>query len=300
MDPFFPNVSYMVSLTEIGCSQDEMRYITRMRNVFKFRMESNKDYIFLNYPFRHIILCPLKRIPAMEACFRHTLFKVMNSLILLHNYTPFAQRMLVNIGEDRFPAEGNLGQPISFGEMMNMREKRESESNLIATLGFQWRFTFETRWCHWNILQSQLLRDTRLSGQLANNAKILNSMHTSGWRQLFADNFINFSCTDSDIASYIREQTELSRPVNVFKEIIERERGETFNPFRILESIASPYYYVLPQHGEGPHDLTRNIIACWWSLRNRGNPPPWDELFCFESEAKIARKKITCLEEVIY
>ncbi|GFR02450.1 uncharacterized protein TNCT_462601 [Trichonephila clavata] len=271
----------MVYLKEIGCSQDEMRYITRMRNVFKFRTESIKDYRFLNSPFRHIILCSLERIPEMEACFRPIFTKVMNSRVLLYNYTPFAQWTLKNIGEDRFPAEDNIGQPIRF--IQRDDEHEQTESCWIASLGFQRRYSFLTGWSHWNILQSQLLRDTTLSSRQVNNAEVLNS--TSGWRRLFADNFINFSCTDSDIASYIREQTKVRRPVNVFKEIIERERGETFNPFRILESIASPYYYVLPQHGEAPHVLTINIIAVGRALRNRGNPLPWDELFCFESRA---------------
>ncbi|GFY53374.1 uncharacterized protein TNIN_112631 [Trichonephila inaurata madagascariensis] len=298
MDLFFPKVSYMVSLTEISSSQEEMQYITRSRNALKFRTASRKDYRFLNSTFRHIVLCSLERIPELETCLRHTLSKVMNSHVLLHNYTPLAQWTLINIGENRFLTEGNPYQQVGF--IQRDDEYENTNFYLIASLGFQRRFSFNTKWRRWNILQSQFSKDTTLSSLQVKNAKSLNSMHTSGWRRLFADNFIDFSCTDSDIASYVKEQAEASRPVHVFKKIIKRERGETFNPFRILESIASPYYYVLPQHGEGPHDLTRSIISDCWLLRNSGNPPPWDELFCFESEAKIVRKKITRLNEDIH
>ncbi|GFS47779.1 uncharacterized protein TNCV_3597931 [Trichonephila clavipes] len=279
-------VSSMVSLTEISCSQEEMQYITRLRNAFKFRTGSRKDCRFLNSTFRHIVLCSLERIPELETCLRHTLSKVMNSHVLLRNYTPFTQWTLINIGENRFLTEGNPSQPVGF---IQRDEFEKTSFYLIASLGFQRRFSFDTKWRHWNILQTQPSGDTTLIS-LQLKTKSLNSMHTSGWRRLFADNFIDFSCTDSDIAFYVKEQTEASKPVHVFKEIIKRERGEAFYPFRILESIASPYYYVLPRHGEGPHDLTRNIISNCWSLRNSDNPPPWDELFCFESESKIARK----------
>ncbi|GFY64917.1 uncharacterized protein TNIN_215911 [Trichonephila inaurata madagascariensis] len=267
----------MVSLPEISCSQDEMDYITRMRNAFKFRTASSKDYSFLNSSFQHLILCSSRRKPVLETCLRHTLSKVMKSHVLQQDYTPFSQRTLINIGEDWFPTEGNLGQPIRF--IQGDDEHEETGSFLIASLKFQWKFSLDTGWSHWNIPQSQFLMDTILCNLQDNNAEGLNSMHASGWRRVFADNFIDFNCTDSGIASYIKEQTEVSRPVHVFKKIFKREKGETFNPFRILESIASPYYYVLPQHGE-------ESVAIGLALRNRGIiPVPCDELFCFESRS---------------
>ncbi|GFX94804.1 transposable element Tcb1 transposase [Trichonephila clavipes] len=169
-------VSSMVSLTEINRSQDEMKYITRMRNAFEFRTASSKDYSFLNSSFQHIILCSSRRKHVLETCLRHTLSKVVNSHVLLHNYAPFAQLTLIN-GEDQFQIEGNLGQPITFVQQDD--DYKKTGSFLIASLKFQPKFSFDIGWSHWNTLQIQFLMVTELSSLQENNAEDLKSMHAS-------------------------------------------------------------------------------------------------------------------------
>ncbi|GFU98148.1 uncharacterized protein TNCV_3399441 [Trichonephila clavipes] len=179
-------------------------------------------------------------------CLRHSFYKILKSHVLVSNYSPFQQWPLIDIDNDGFPKEHNPGQR---PEIIQRNDKYDqTERYLIANFGNARILSADMGWNDWNFLQRQLLRCTRLSDLQINNVDFLNSVHTSGWRRVFVDNLIDFSCTDSSTAAYVREQKERSKLVHVFKEIFRRERGETINHFRILEFVASPYYYVLPHH----------------------------------------------------
>ncbi|GFY48799.1 uncharacterized protein TNIN_164871 [Trichonephila inaurata madagascariensis] len=287
MDKNSPLVKLAVSLTEINCSQHEISYITRMRNAIKFQNARSKEYEYFNFTFRHIILCLSTPTATLETCLRHSFYKILKSHVLVHNYTPFQQWTLISIDNDGFPEEHNPGQQQEL--IQRKDEYDQAERYLIANFRNARQLSADSEWIHWNLLQRQLLRDTRLSDLQINNVDILNSVHTSGWRRMFADNFIDFSCTDSSTAAYVREQTEESRPIHVFKEISKRERGETINHLRILEFIASPYYYVLPHHCEVRHDGIKNISDnSQTSVQD--DPPAEKEMFYFESQLRIAKK----------
>ncbi|GFR02448.1 uncharacterized protein TNCT_462591 [Trichonephila clavata] len=281
-----PLVRHPVSLLEINCSQDEMSYITRMRNAIKFQTANREDYQYLNFNFVHLVVCPSSTTAKLETCLRHSFCKVMKSLVLVHNYTPFLQWTLIAIDNDGFPGERNLGQ---LQELIQRNDEYEqTELYLIANFGKAHRFSTDSGWICWNLLQRQLLRNTALSDLQIINVDILRSMHTSGWRRVFAENFIDFSCADTDIAAYLREQTEC-RPIHVFKEISKREMGETFNNFRILESIASPYYFTLPHRSTTTRNEMNNISDDS-SINVPDDPPTEKEVFLFESKLRIARK----------
>ncbi|GFY48798.1 uncharacterized protein TNIN_164861 [Trichonephila inaurata madagascariensis] len=288
----------MLSLTDINSSQDEMQYISRMRNAFTFQTASNRYYKFLHfYKFQHFILCSLHRKSILETCLRHSLSKVIKSFVLVHNYSPFLQWTLISIDNDGFPEEGN---PSQRQELIQRNDEYDQmERYLTANFGNALQCSADNGWSNWNLLQRQLLRNTRLSDLQINNADFLNSMHTSGWRRVFVDNFIDFNCTDTDIAAYVKGQTKERRSLHVFKEIFKRERGEAFNPFKILEFIASPYYYILPHHREDSHAPMNNVMEN--SMLGVLNDPAEDiELFCFESQLRIARKNIAHLVEIIH
>ncbi|GFW61684.1 uncharacterized protein TNCV_3706191 [Trichonephila clavipes] len=189
-------------------------------------------------------------------CLRHSFYKILKSHVLVSNYSPFQQWPLIDIDNDGFPKEHNPGQRPEI--IQRNDEYDQTERYLIANFG---------------------------------NARILSAdmVHTSGWRRVFVDNLIDFSCTDSSTAAYVREQKKRSKLVHVFKEIFRRERGETINHFRILEFIASPYYYVLPHHSEARHDGTNNISDS--SLKSvSGDLPAQKVMIYFESQLRIAKK----------
>ncbi|GFS33356.1 uncharacterized protein TNIN_353191 [Trichonephila inaurata madagascariensis] len=208
--------------------------------------------------------------------------------VFMHNYTPFQQWTLINIDKNGFLEELNLGQR-QF--LIQQNDEYEPEERYLTSFENGRHFSFDNGWSHWKLLQSHLSRNTRLNNLHLNIANFLNSVHSPAWRRVFADNFIDFSCTDSNIGAFLEEQMEVCRPVHVLKEITKRERGEIFNPFRILESIASPYYYVLPHHREGSYDRMNDIIESW-RLRDSSNPYPGDDIFCFESMCRIARMRM--------
>ncbi|GFS87213.1 uncharacterized protein NPIL_597831 [Nephila pilipes] len=145
MPEIFPFVSPLLTLGDINSSQEEMSYITRMRNVIKFQIEKSDDYEHLrDASLKHKIICLISISFTLETCLSYTLVNVVKSHVLVHNIKPFRQ----------------------------------------------------------------------------------------------------------DIAAYIKEKTNSNKSVNVFKKIMKRELGDSISEYKVLESIASPYYYELPHQNE--------------------------------------------------
>ncbi|GFW41108.1 hypothetical protein TNCV_415171 [Trichonephila clavipes] len=106
----------------------------------------------------------------------------------------------------------------------------------------------------------------------------LNPMYESTWRRLYANPCTVLCIRDEDIIHYIKEQTQEEKEAHVFKKLIERQTGESFNIFHILKSIALPYYYILPHVNELTfRDLTDHDYFNLMSI-------------CFESQLNIALK----------
>ncbi|GFT60577.1 uncharacterized protein NPIL_371401, partial [Nephila pilipes] len=113
----------------------------------------------------------------------------------------------------------------------------------------------------------------------------LNLLHESAWRRVYSDNKMFYLFEKIYISSYLRDQFQRNRPVNILKQIMKRERSALFNQFEILKLIASPYYYVLPHQDEQKY---AEILADkFWLL----NKKFWNHTqFFFESALDKAMK----------
>ncbi|GFY68665.1 hypothetical protein TNIN_366541 [Trichonephila inaurata madagascariensis] len=106
----------------------------------------------------------------------------------------------------------------------------------------------------------------------------LNPVYESMWRRLYANPCTVLCFREEDSVLYIKEQTQEKKEASVFKKIMERQTGESFNIFHILKSIALPYYYILPH--------TNELKFLDFKTHNYFNLMS----FCFESQLNIAMK----------
>ncbi|GFR15911.1 uncharacterized protein TNCT_346371 [Trichonephila clavata] len=217
-----------------------MSYITAMRNVIKFQIESSEVYDYLKQTFKHSILFPLTRTLVLQKCLRYALSKVAEFTVLVHNYAPFRRWPTIFIEHDYF-SEDDSDQSEEIYRSID--ENDAADYYLVPEITNTGSYSFVPS-CHpLNIMQ---FVENWLDNLQFKNIDCFNSMNKSIWRRLYANNFTYFCSSDIDIAAFLKEQIQRNRPISTFNEIIKRERGETFNQSRILESIASPYYYVLP------------------------------------------------------
>ncbi|GFW61694.1 uncharacterized protein TNCV_3706291 [Trichonephila clavipes] len=240
-------VEPLLTLREINGSQEEMLYITRMRNVIEFQIESSKDYDYLKQSFMHSFLLPLTRSLELENCLNYALSKVSEFAVLVHNYAPFRQWPtihidLANVLEDFSDHSENIFHSID--------ENDQVDYYLVPELTIDGCSFLDDS----HPPDSMRFAKDWLVNLQFKNIDCFNSMHKSIWRRLYANNYTYFCSSDVDIAAFLKEQIQTNTPISAFNEIIKRERGENFNEFGILNTIASPYYYVLPHQNERNSD----------------------------------------------
>ncbi|GFR33026.1 uncharacterized protein TNCT_59361 [Trichonephila clavata] len=279
-------VTPLLTLKEINNSQEEMTYLTRMRNVIKFQTARPKEYeYFKNNNFYNEIFCHKEHEPSLEACLSHALTKVVKSHLMVDNLVPFLQWDIVDIDADGFTEGQN---PVTPRENADPRAVEYAQGNPFLVAAFS----------NFNILdfnsvsnsysnERNLITCRDIVDLQINDVVYLNSLHKSSWRRVFDRGLALFSCCDQDIAAYVREQTKISKPMKVFKQILNRELGERFDQFDVLESIASPYYYVLPHQNENEYK-SFELFCSWFVITDTTSYIS----YCFESSLIIGAKTL--------
>ncbi|GFQ78328.1 uncharacterized protein TNCT_241721 [Trichonephila clavata] len=238
----------LLTLEKINSSQEEMSYITRMRNVIKFQTANNEEYeYFKKFSFYNELIFQEKHEALFKVCLSHALEKVVNSRELVHNVEPFLQWSVIRVGiKDTAEAQN----PVIW-------EQDHTDIGCIHFLASFFNNSEQQEFLNWqepyNSRETPLFTNIHLDDLEILKDDYLDCLHKSTWRHVYDNNVSLFSCLDKDIAAYVKEQTKISKPINVFKQIINRELGEHFNQFEVLESIASPYYYVLPHQNESEY-----------------------------------------------
>ncbi|GFW47729.1 uncharacterized protein TNCV_2829191 [Trichonephila clavipes] len=181
-----------------------------------------------------------KDIALFQKCLYHTLSEAMKSSVLVRNFAPFRHWTTIII--DR----------VDNSSCQLRTETCGRNTGITATD----RFLMPT---FLDVMTNKLLLflNRRINTNIPCNImetssvkRYLNPLHESTWRRLYDSNTTFFFYDYKDFILYIKEQTLESKPVNVFKEIMERQIGKTFNTTAVLKRIASPYYYVLPHQDE--------------------------------------------------
>ncbi|GFS67489.1 uncharacterized protein NPIL_154151 [Nephila pilipes] len=267
-----------------------MSYITRMRNTIKFQIEMDEgEYEKLeNYPFQHDIVCSFTKRKKLEICLRHALSNVTKSHYLVHNCTPFREWRTINF--DNYGFQGGQNR-VQRQEVFRVNDDSEPEERFLVA-GFQnplW-YSFSFGWSLWNLLRTPFSHTQLNNLQINKSVDYLNLLQNSTWRRVYADNNTYFSFSDAAIAAYVKEQSQRKIPVNVFDEIMKRERGEFFNQFRVLESIALFYYYVLPYQNEGRYNQIIHIINFYLTFLQFSDHCSRHAIFRFKSGLNIARR----------
>ncbi|GFT59039.1 uncharacterized protein NPIL_221871 [Nephila pilipes] len=183
-------------------------------------------------------------------CLDHALTKVLKSHVLVRNTEPFVNWKTINIDNNGFPQRRNESH-CRITESKIALENILIDRFLVAHFRKMSPFFGRNFWRvkTWN--EDPLIKGFNLDtlGFLYSTNE-LNLLHESAWRRVYSDNKMFYLFEKIYISSYLREQFQRNRPVNVLKQIMKRERSALFNQFEILKLIASPYYYVLPHQDE--------------------------------------------------
>ncbi|GFY48801.1 uncharacterized protein TNIN_164891 [Trichonephila inaurata madagascariensis] len=288
MAEMFPPVSSrLLTLAKIRDSENEMVYITKMRNIIKNQVGSRHQYQYLRITsFEHVLVAPLERERQLETCLRYALSKVVKSNVLLENYRRFRGWRIIRTNRDGIPTHSpNPGDLV--------RRERNVELHLVTTFKHARRHSFDDdTWSISDLLQRQLWTNNRLhSFQLRNQEDYSSAWNNSIWRRVYANNYSYFYSSDADMTAYVMEQTRRTSPIRVLNEISMRERVGSFNQLGILEDFASPYYYVLP------HQIERNNCKISREIQKVLNSETStafredDNLFFFKSRLNVAKKE---------
>lgn len=235
-------VSRLLTLTEIGRSQDEMIYITKMRNLILFQIPS-EDYSYLNNKFHQHFTLFRKESGLFYMCLYSALSDVEKSHVPVHNFEPFRHWRTITIDNDGHPLTQNQDRDEGV-----LAETMPVDHFLVATAtNLSNSYCFENRDdSYWNFVMNNMLN---LSGNFPLNNYFI-PMQEFTWRRLYDANHTLFSCEYHDFTVYFKKETPRQKPVKVFKEIMGRQIGNTFKEKAVLQTIASPYYYILPHQDE--------------------------------------------------
>ncbi|GFS65578.1 uncharacterized protein TNIN_247981 [Trichonephila inaurata madagascariensis] len=235
-----PVISTLLTLRKISNSEQEMKYITVMRNRIMFQISSAKDSRYLSQRFLHKIIMERRNLALFQKCLSHALSEIMKSSVLDFNSGPIRHWTTV-IADDVDNPSGQLRAEIG-GRSIGITAMDQVLVPSFRDLMTNDWFLFLNRRLNMNIPCNRI--------EHTPCTRYLNPMHETTWRRLYDDNITFFFYEYDDFILYVKEQTLESKPVNMFKEIMERQIGKTFNTTAVLGRIASPYYYVLPHQDE--------------------------------------------------
>ncbi|GFT60579.1 uncharacterized protein NPIL_371401, partial [Nephila pilipes] len=102
-------ISPLLTLRKINESQEEMAYITKMRNAIEFQIANKIDYEYLQNIFTHVILLNENEMTELRICLDHALRKVVKSHVLMRNTKPFVKWKTIRIDNSGFPKRRNQG-----------------------------------------------------------------------------------------------------------------------------------------------------------------------------------------------
>ncbi|GFQ70792.1 uncharacterized protein TNCT_600011 [Trichonephila clavata] len=233
-------MSPFMTLRKISNSQQEMKYITKMRNMILFQISPTKDFRYLEQKFLHRIIIERKNMALFQKCLYHAFTEAMKSLVLVHNSAPFHHWTTIVI--DRVDNSSCQLRTQTCGRNIGISVTNRFLMPTFFDVTTNNLLLFLNRRINTNIPCNIM--------ETSSDNRHLNPMHESTWRRLYDSHTTFFFCEIGDFILYVKEQTLESRPVNVFKEIMERQIGKIFNTTAVLRRIASPYYYVLPHQDE--------------------------------------------------
>ncbi|GFV44317.1 uncharacterized protein TNCV_4129851 [Trichonephila clavipes] len=280
--------SHLLTLTRIRDSENEMVYITKMRNIIKNQVGSRRQYrYFRRTTFEHVLIGPLENSGKLEMCLRHALLKVVKSNALVVSYEHFQGWQIIRANRDGIHTYRPNPQEL----VQRVHEEQNEELHLVTTFKSARRYSFVYSWFFWDLLQRPLWTNNRLhSFQLDNREDYFHALNNSIWRRVYANNYSYYYSSDADVIAYVIEQTRRTSPIHVLNEISMRERVGSFNQLGILEDFASPYYYVLPHQIERNNELISRQIEKVLHSGTYDESRADENLFSFQSRLNVAIK----------
>ncbi|GFT04031.1 uncharacterized protein NPIL_386741 [Nephila pilipes] len=252
---FVNNISPLLTLKKINNCRREMTYIANMRNAFQFQIFTLKHcdkHIERN--FNHRFLLRKTFLATFCVCLCHAFSEVLKfkSLVLKLDHISEFGRIYLDTNDILRIQTGNE-------EYWRLNINRSAIA--YFEIGDMIACEYTLNWMTNRMLKMNIDSDIPLSNIAINPSKnYANLGIESTWRRVFESNNSYFCPRDSDIDDFVKEQTEMHEPVNVFKQIMNREIGYPVTELIVLEAIASPYYCILPHQDEAMYSQWKNYM----------------------------------------
>ncbi|PRD35229.1 UNVERIFIED_CONTAM: hypothetical protein NCL1_12175 [Trichonephila clavipes] len=110
------------------------------------------------------------------------------------------------------------------------------------------------------------------------------------WHRMFDDEAYLFPGGLKHNTSFMKDMQKRSKSkrVNVFEQIWKRERGEFFNELMVLDTIVSPYYYLLPYQNKTEYEQ----FKCWNNWISNKDADDYIKILFATFPLKICRHEI--------
>lgn len=274
------NISALLTLTKINGSQEEMGYITRMRNMILFQISCRNDYRHLEQKFLQRIILEKRNVTLFRECLRHSFSEIMKYSVFVHNPDPFRFWTTIIIDNPQTTNDDQM-RAVTDGRST---ETKGTDRFLVPTFR---DLVTNDRILYLNRSFRRLNTNFLLNLPGPSNVDYCDPTQESTWRRLYDSNITFFFCKYEDFILYVKEQICEFRPVNVFREIMQRQIGSCFRNKAVLRSVASPYYYVLPYQDEQKYaTLTRNRILSHYRIERNS---PSHMAYQFLSELQVVK-----------
>ncbi|GFQ97121.1 uncharacterized protein TNCT_545021 [Trichonephila clavata] len=318
MDYVFPDPVSLVTLENITALDEEMLYVTQMRNLIYFRIvdawNSKRKYF-------HQILLKMEDLVFFLACFKSAMIQQANSSVDASNSKLFRHlkalsgiKKVVDIPDfcglhyhanSLTKCYGTLGcidlyhlfstdRGITASQIFKWTTEGQRKCNVPFVSNFSMLFIFELHenWtsCTGHEINFMKCKNISLNEDYHPDHASQNEESRYFWHRMFDDEAYLFSANLKYITSFVRDMQKLSKlkRVNVFEQIWKRERGETFNELMVLDSIVSPYYYLLPYQNKSEYEQ----FKCWSFWKSHKDASDYIKILFATFPLKICRHEV--------
>ncbi|GFT24763.1 uncharacterized protein NPIL_215041 [Nephila pilipes] len=253
------NIVRQCTLTSINGSEEEKKYITRMRNIIEFQIEELREKR-QHRSFRQMVI---HLYPPILSILDYACEQIVLAHVQVHKNKEhlFQNWELITVDQNGFRGLNRSPQTVTVRSPAppTNRYLVTEFSNLVTRTFHRYPLlhpTFDIPFYTAPLLHT-LRIDPQENGDESSNERdaMMNPTRELYWKRVYDESWLYFHEPHAiDINFYLKEQALRRSPVNVFTRIMRREDGDPFDPRAILRKIAAPYYYVLPHRDEQKHE----------------------------------------------
>lgn len=285
MEDLFFDPAPLVTLEDITALEEEMVYVTKMRNLIYFKIDAwnsrqkylhqflvkDEDLIFFLDCFKSAMIQHANLSVETSKCNFFRYLKAVSDQNVFWN-TPDVCNLHYHANSlaecsgtlycihlhKLFSSNSNLTTSKSFKSNFSKR-RRIRDVPLMSNFSMLFIFELHEDWscCTGHEINVMNCRKISLNDCFYNaEYTSRNTDSRNFWHRMFDNEASLFTGDMENIATFVEDMKKRSKlkRVNVFDQIRNRELGEVFNKLMVLDTIVSPYYYLLPYQNKTEYE----------------------------------------------